>query len=1022
MEEGSDELSRTMPDHRGNSPPQYVAHLPGTNDNKNKRKQSFLEESTKECNEDVTCCSGVVNPQPPIDIGKVKKPIHSSDGHDKTTADDVSCHDWYPNSKNQNAASGYVAAEDDVEAGSDVRSLEDSRDSAHLLSGDVRSRESTCSVSRKPRVSIEITNYGRSASARSDGADTMSLQQLDWGKGDACNGETSDTGTNTKSCASKLVDPSRDGSKRGRRAKVSIGSADIASCTSQSDDKVDKMIAQPSFWSRSDECGERSGTETRSLDEANHDSDVECLGSTSGARLVNIGSPKEDGPISSAHDLAGHADKGPIARKPKVSTGSIDHSFSSENEDEMDEMIAQQSIFGSDGCERESNKIKSIHSEDEEDDSDIECLGSLSRSEGVDDSELDGSKIYHRGNVVSNPGIAALGSSICDDSKVQGNIEPNNSESRRAGDTIFEGNASGKVITSLEGPNSQPDIADLDEEPRNEEANSPNKDVCYICGSDLTRLRGGLNGRVAHMKRCSAKYGKVLGGRKAMNTGGDFDADFVEAGAEARATSRHAETPSVKTTRATNPYDNNRWHGDASSELELSKPMNSKDVQPKQALLKQFFTAPVRSLTNVLMAGARQAAKGASIMASTNASAAVTVTAAKTATTNHGKKSANKGRWQSYRRSGNCPSYKRIPGTDFICDGFHYAKKSLSEQYFLTHFHSDHYGGITKTWSEGIIYCSLPTANLVHQQLGVDKRFLHPIPMNTPMVIESKQKPITITLLNANHCPGAIMFLFEVGNRTILHVGDFRWERALMMQAPQLRAFRDSIRLDELFLDTTYCNKKYTLPTQDEAIRAAIEVAQSEMEMSKKDTKMKTLFLFGSYTIGKEKIYLSVAEHLKQKVYVDSRRYRILSSLEWPKERMNIFTTRKSETNLWVVPLGSVNFKQMRDYMDEGNNNKVFTAPYGRVVGFRPTGWTYSARDKNQRTLPGGRPKPGRNLISSKTSGRYSVHGVPYSEHSSFPELVDCLRCLKPKKIVPTVSVSKSEEQIKLLLNELEKS
>jgi DNA cross-link repair 1A protein len=110
------------------------------------------------------------------------------------------------------------------------------------------------------------------------------------------------------------------------------------------------------------------------------------------------------------------------------------------------------------------------------------------------------------------------------------------------------------------------------------------------------------------------------------------------------------------------------------------------------------------------------------------------------------------------------------------------------------------------------------------------------------------------------------------------------------------------------------------------------------MLVSDKDKTMKTLFLFGSYTIGKEKIYLSVAEYLKKKVYVDSRRHQILSSLEWPKERMQLFTMDKSETNLWVVPLGSVNFKQMPDYLEEANKNKVFVSPYGRVVGFRPTG------------------------------------------------------------------------------------
>ena len=45
----------------------------------------------------------------------------------------------------------------------------------------------------------------------------------------------------------------------------------------------------------------------------------------------------------------------------------------------------------------------------------------------------------------------------------------------------------------------------------------------------------------------------------------------------------------------------------------------------------------------------------------------------------------------------------------------------------------------------------MPTANLVNQQLGVDKKYLHPLPMDEPTVIASKGKPVTVTLLNANH-------------------------------------------------------------------------------------------------------------------------------------------------------------------------------------------------------------------------------------------------------------------------------
>ena len=308
----------------------------------------------------------------------------------------------------------------------------------------------------------------------------------------------------------------------------------------------------------------------------------------------------------------------------------------------------------------------------------------------------------------------------------------------------------------------------------------------------------------------------------------------------------------------------------------------------------------------------------------------------------------------------------------------------------------------------------------MHQNLGVEQKYLHPLPMNESTVVYSKDKAVKVTLLNANHCPGAVMFLFEVGKRRILHVGDFRWNRDIMLDIPQIRALSTlSPRLDELFLDTTYCNPKYELPTQEDAIAAAIDVASEEMEKSKRGSK--TLFLFGSYTIGKEKIYLSVAQHLKKKVYVDSRRLRILKALGWPKEKIDIFTTRKEETCLWVVPLGKVNFKQMPEFLEQANNSKAgkaLTARYERVVGFRPTGWTFTAKDKKQTLLPcGQKPKHNRHLISSKSNGNYIVHGVPYSEHSSFPELVDCVRTLKPRRIVTTVSTSKSEEQIEMLLN-----
>lgn len=329
-----------------------------------------------------------------------------------------------------------------------------------------------------------------------------------------------------------------------------------------------------------------------------------------------------------------------------------------------------------------------------------------------------------------------------------------------------------------------------------------------------------------------------------------------------------------------------------------------------------------------------------------------------------------------------------------VVDGFHYAAPSLTANYFLTHFHSDHYGGITRRWEAGIIYCSEPTAKLVNQQLGVDRQYLHPLPVGVPVPITTGNgKTVSVTLYNANHCPGAIMILFEVGKRNIMHVGDFRWHRE------QMEVLGKQFRIDDLFLDTTYCNPKYVLPTQAEAIRATVETATREVH---KYEKQRLLLVFGAYTIGKERIYLSVAKHLNKKVYVDRRRFRVLQAV-LEDEDLQWITTNPDESMLWVVPLGHVNMKKLHMYrtVKIGKKERVFD----KVVGFRPTGWSLAKGT----------------IISTAARSNLTVHSVPYSEHSSFPELVDCIACWRPQRIIPTVSVSKSQQQVDLLLSHLDK-
>lgn len=42
--------------------------------------------------------------------------------------------------------------------------------------------------------------------------------------------------------------------------------------------------------------------------------------------------------------------------------------------------------------------------------------------------------------------------------------------------------------------------------------------------------------------------------------------------------------------------------------------------------------------------------------------------------------------------------------------------------------------------------------------------------------------------------------------------------------------------------------------------------------------------------------------------------------------------------------------------------------------------------------------------LEQRTEGNVTVYGIPYSEHSSFTELRECVAALRPMKLIPTVN------------------
>ncbi len=175
-------------------------------------------------------------------------------------------------------------------------------------------------------------------------------------------------------------------------------------------------------------------------------------------------------------------------------------------------------------------------------------------------------------------------------------------------------------------------------------------DVCFICGTSLSSLKR----RLDHIKRCSKKH-SITGRDVKVNT----ELDAFEAVSN--------ESRSKACSSSLNPYTKgSSWHGDANLTLKIAASTEGTAMQEsctEQTVLTSFFNHPVKNINNILLAGARRMTKTAELVA-----------ANKSKQLFRGRK-RQRGSFGGRNYTFDCPMYKKIPGTDFVCDGFHYAKR-----------------------------------------------------------------------------------------------------------------------------------------------------------------------------------------------------------------------------------------------------------------------------------------------------------------------------------------------------------
>ncbi|KAK6183711.1 hypothetical protein SNE40_011138 [Patella caerulea] len=304
-----------------------------------------------------------------------------------------------------------------------------------------------------------------------------------------------------------------------------------------------------------------------------------------------------------------------------------------------------------------------------------------------------------------------------------------------------------------------------------------------------------------------------------------------------------------------------------------------------------------------------------------------------------------------------------IPGTPIAVDSWKIRECGGSKLFFLTHLHGDHVVGLTSSWNKPI-YCSEITSQILTTRYEIKPELVNSLSENESHLIPiditgHDQEYVTVSVIDARHCPGAVMFLFEGHFGKILHTGDFRFSES-MIEDSLLKNHLGSI--DVLYLDNTYCHPRCTFPSRDSVTLSIIALVNTYKDYD---------VVFGLRNLGKEEMLVSVALACKEWISVPSSMMEVASILNLPD--VFVVSDNPMACRLRVLPATSISAK----FVAKLNVTKP-------TIAILPT-----ALYTGLKVEPFGKSE--------------HVFVVPYSDHSSYTELRQFVSCVKPSRVVPIV-------------------
>lgn len=229
--------------------------------------------------------------------------------------------------------------------------------------------------------------------------------------------------------------------------------------------------------------------------------------------------------------------------------------------------------------------------------------------------------------------------------------------------------------------------------------------------------------------------------------------------------------------------------------------------------------------------------------------------------------------------------------------------------------------------------------------------------MDEPQVLEMDRggKTITVTLISANHCPGAVMFLFEGQFGRILYTGDFRYCGPMLNDYAFLTHCTSNI--DVLYIDNTFLDPKCSFPSRQDAIIEILGIIRSHNDAN---------VVIGMRQLGKEELLVELARSLKENIGVDESRYKVLEIIN----TTDVFEVSTS-CRIRAVDWSTITPTSMESWNRESKTIAILPSALEVALG----------------------PKA--------LCRHEAVHVVPYSDHCSYEELMEFVKMVEPVKVCP---------------------